>query len=106
MDSNLFIFAGITAALIVVEHRTLYARLRGNELARWVVGVLSVLLPAAAFVPSGSIAWDSWLMFAAGFAGAGLARLVTAWLDEEAARQRRAQQLRHEVETYAEETGE
>lgn len=68
----------VTAVIIVIQHFTIGRWWKGNELARRTVGLATVLLITATFIPLGLVQPETWFVFVLviGTSGATLSALV------------------------------
>jgi uncharacterized membrane protein len=93
----------IVILALVVEHYLFGKVWRYYELARWVMGVITVMVLALPLALIGEIDFATWLLILFGF-GFGGAAVIGLYIHESAlARQKHAQKLRGKIDEQASE---
>lgn len=98
------IYVALSAIAIGVEHRLIFRKWRRNELARWGLGIGTILSLGALFVFLGAIEFRTWAVIATAFGMAAVVRYLMAVNESEGEAEKKARELRERILHGTEET--
>jgi hypothetical protein len=100
------IYLSLVSVVVFLESITIGKWWKRNEIARWIIGIATVIGLALPFVWMGALDWQTWQVFLLAFALAGGIKYFLFVHFQERERTRRAQELRRKVEEYAKDDNE